>query len=332
MAAYYHDFSNPNPYLSTDPDDAGVRYRLSGDLLLVYNTARGVQRDSRPNRQRERSEIVRFSASASSRMGRYLRESVADYKYMHTLTYPSTYSNDGAVVKEHLRRYLQELTRISIRNGRKRECSHFWFLEFQSRGAPHFHIFTTDFYSFRRCAYLWYTIVSSGDEKHLKAGIRVEKLRKGRKGAISYARKYATKQAQKIVPPEYVSVGRFWGIHGLKKRMAADTVFYADSCLDDALMSIKTQINTTIKSLCDLGAIKMIKRTFGFAMFHINQVDHVHYTLTPWIQDANALQLRDDELFIDAEITPVDQFTSCFDIYSGERLTGSAAYRYITGW
>ena len=56
----------------------------------------------------------------------------------------------------------------------------------------------------------WYRIVGSGDEKHLQAGCRTERLRKP-DGARRYVVKEATKMYQKVVPAEYRNVGRFWG-------------------------------------------------------------------------------------------------------------------------
>jgi len=61
-----------------------------------------------------------------------------------------------------------------------------------------------------RCSASWYRFVGSGDEKHLAAGTRVERLRK-QDGARRYAVKYAGKMKQKHVPKDFRNVGRFWG-------------------------------------------------------------------------------------------------------------------------
>jgi len=266
MARQYHEYRNQSKYLSNDPDDAGLRYRVSGDLLLCYRTARG--RDD-IERGRTRSKIMEFTHGTSTRMAAYLRECVAPYSYMHTLTYPSDYPSDGHTVKYHLRRYCQELMRISKRNGRN-EAGIFWFIEFQKRGAPHFHLLTTDFYSFRRCQLLWYTIVNSGDIKHLKAGVRVERLKKGKKGMIAYAKKYAAKQEQKKVPEDYISVGRFYGMYGNKKRVAAGTTFYKDLFKKDGVTAYFDLLNVTINRFKQRGHIISIKVSEGFRMFHIS--------------------------------------------------------------
>lgn len=327
MGKSYNDNRTLSSYLSNDPDDAGLRYRVSGDLLLVYGTARAI--DSPRARSKERSAIVRFSAGAASRMGRYLRESVADYGYMHTLTYPSVYPSDGKLVKYQLRRYLQELTRISCANGRKDLCSHFWFIEFQKRGAPHFHIFTTEFIDYKKCAELWFDIVASGDSKHLQAGVRVEKLRKGRKGLICYAKKYAIKQSQKEVPELYSNVGRFWGIHGLKTRKAADIVFYTDSLRNQPIFELKAHLDSLIVCAIERKGLKLIKSDFNFRMFHVEHNDGIASLLLSEIRRlSNELQFMQEALF-DCEISSgYDNFYR-HDYITGVRYRGAELYRAI---
>jgi hypothetical protein len=305
MAISYHEFRNQSPYLSPFPDDWGVRYRLSGDLLLVYNTGRG--RPELQTARKKRGEITTFSHGTSNRMARYLRECEADYKYMHTLTYPSVYPTDGREVKYHLRRYCQELTRISKRL-KRRNTSIFWFIEFQQRGAPHFHLLTTDFYSYRRCAMLWYAIVGSNDLKHLEAGVRVERIRKGKKGMISYARKYARKQEQKEVPADYQNIGRFYGVYGLKKCVAATTTFFCDSLLKRDVLGQNERIIESIKSLIESNSIRLLKHSYGFRMFHIeslgdsyrlmNLIDDIDRKINRTTKLSDSFDLSDDALDI----------------------------------
>ena len=84
------------------------------------------------------------------------------------------------------------------------------YLEFQERGAPHFHILVDKEIPHQKVAKSWYRIVGSGDEKHLKAGTEVRAIRA--KDSIGYyLTTYMEKARQKSVPPEYEKVGRFWG-------------------------------------------------------------------------------------------------------------------------
>jgi hypothetical protein len=122
---------------------------------------------------------------------------------MITLTYPREFETDGKEVKRHLNLFLK-------RFDRKYGHYYLWFLEFQQRGAPHYHILST----FADVAIdklwlssAWYEIVGSGNRDHLLAGTRVERLRKP---GARYAVKYAYKMRQKSVPTEYQNVGRFY--------------------------------------------------------------------------------------------------------------------------
>jgi hypothetical protein len=125
---------------------------------------------------------------------------------MITLTYPADFPLDGVLVKKHF----ELIRKWFVAHGVKG----LWILEFQKRGAPHFHIFTPKI-NINKLALsrIWYKIVGSGDIRHLNAGTRVEWLRVEHATA-SYCCKYASKMYQKEVPEGYVSVGRFWGLFG----------------------------------------------------------------------------------------------------------------------
>jgi hypothetical protein len=183
-----------------------------------------------------RSEICEFSRKSRQRLAFVAANTDQVFQTMITLTYPGEYSTDGQQVKANFKAFLEWLTRdLGARP------SYLWFLEFQKRGAPHFHLLITyplprvwreetvnvnghqitrkrpsqaarDWIKhFRhRVSATWYRIVGSGDTRHLAAGTRVERIRKV-DGAARYAVKYALKMYQKTVPPEYRNVGRFWG-------------------------------------------------------------------------------------------------------------------------
>lgn len=241
--------SNTN-YVQISTEQAGHRhgkiYRASGPLFICKEVSRTVPHafvDS------TRGSVHEFSAGAATRMRRYLRECAAQYSHMVTLTYPGFYSSDGAATKEHLRRFLQELKRKVARDhGDTIHYSSFWFLEFQNRGAPHYHIFTTQFFDKQFIAQRWYEIVGSEDKRHLAAGTRVEKLAAGRGGTISYASKYANKQAQKLVPPGYEHVGRFWGVSGYRATMSADTFVSVSQLADPAVLHTTQKLFSLIQA------------------------------------------------------------------------------------
>lgn len=194
------------------------------NLLLLRSVPNGKfqQRSNLSDRKR----IKQFSTSSGSRMRRYLRCCRADYSVMLTLTYPFSFPVDGSESKEHLRKFIQELKRANSRDGVVREdrWSLFWFMEFQERGAFHYHIFINRRYDKKFVAELWYRIVGSEDERHLRAGTRIETIRSGRHGTVSYASKYAAKHEQKEIPDFLKNTGRFWGISGDRLAVAAATI------------------------------------------------------------------------------------------------------------
>lgn len=126
-----------------------------------------------------------------------------------TLTYPSDYSQNWEVWKAHLR---------ALRERIRREFGDLpglWKLEFQERGAPHFHVLLY-FPEGISISWIrpwfsrnWFEVVGSGDPKHLKAGTNVGRVH-GKAGKLMrYLSKYLAK-AQAVERP----TGRIWGVWG----------------------------------------------------------------------------------------------------------------------
>ncbi len=126
---------------------------------------------------------------------------------MITLTYPKTFPTDGRAVKKHMNALRERMRRMNWFT----EHSLVWFIEFQDRGAPHIHLFSTGWVSKGWIANSWADITGGNPE----ACSRVETLRHAR-AAGEYARKYACKKEQKDVPHDFVSIGRMWGCWGPK--------------------------------------------------------------------------------------------------------------------
>jgi hypothetical protein len=151
-----------------------------------------------------RGVIKSLSAKSANRL-KFNARNVTTARSLITLTYPKEFPTDGRVCRDHFKRFRQALQR--------RGLSGLWFREFQRRGAPHYHIFIDGTIRKGLVAKLWYQIVGSGDEKHLRAGTRVEAIKRPHAMA-AYAAKYAAKSEQKDVPEGFESVGRFWGVFG----------------------------------------------------------------------------------------------------------------------
>lgn len=152
-----------------------------------------------------RQPITEFTKSSRKNLAFVANNTDVIFDRMVTLTYPNIFPNDGRIIKKHLDAMLQWLRRRNI-------GGYLWFLEFQKRGAPHYHILLSggDFIDRYDLSERWYTIVGSNDKKHMESGTRIERGRSER-GLHRYAVKYAAKLRQKTVPKTFVSVGRLWG-------------------------------------------------------------------------------------------------------------------------
>jgi len=310
-----HDFSNENR------KKTGTTYYASGNLFIIKQTSKVV-----PNRFNNtvRSSISGFSASSACRMRRYLRVATSEYRYMLTLTYPGFYSSDGKESKEHLRKFLQELKREQARAesiGSYRctleqgnPYSSFWFLEFQSRGAPHFHILTTHEFNKKWISRKWFEIVGSDDIRHLQAGTNFEKIRLGRAGIASYAAKYAAKNIQKVVPDGYDNVGRFWGVSGDKSTVAADT-FVSHRDMDvPGVASALNRLVLTINMLQSEGFCEVLIKKQGVRVFVLKNRMACEYVR----RDVLFLSVKTGvlyDVFSDAELDgPVNVPRGTFDV------------------
>lgn len=150
-----------------------------------------------------RGAITRWSRASVRRFMLITKNARCEWVGLITLTYPSEYSADGKAVKKQLNSFLQYLRRLDV--------TYCWVLEFQLRGAPHFHILVSDYVPKDDVARRWFNIVGSGDEKHLRAGTRVEGVNGDKNRLLRYLFSYLRKADQKKVPEEYIGVGRFWG-------------------------------------------------------------------------------------------------------------------------
>jgi len=277
----------------------GIQYRASGNLLVISSRSKTVPAGYTGNR----GTVVGFSSGSGVRMRRYLRECTSDYGYMVTLTYPGEFPSNGTETKNHLRRFLQELQREALRQRKETAppLSAFWFLEFQGRGAPHYHIFTNHPVNKAWASKRWYDIVRSEDIRHLHAGTRCEKLMRGRAGTISYASKYASKMEQKLTPLGFENVGRFWGVYGIRTTMSADTfVSKAASESSNVKKAVKNLIKFT-KRCIDEGDAELIIRKNGVRVVSIHCRVAMR-RIRMLVSNISAQTLSSFDYFCDAEV------------------------------
>jgi hypothetical protein len=182
--------------------DAAISIEVYADLLKVKRLGQFAPVGGK------RGKVRGFSSASRKRFLESMAKSrcAANGAFV-TLTYPGQFSQDPKRWKRDLDVVLKRLKRIQP------SICGFWRLEFQKRGAPHFHIIlfgrTTNIARLRQWFKLaWYQVVESGDERHLRVGVRVD-LINSRRHAMAYASKYAAKIAD-----DEIEAGRLWGQFG----------------------------------------------------------------------------------------------------------------------
>ena len=147
--------------------------------------------------------IQSFSEQSARRLRHYLRNSMDLWKAMITLTYPAEYPCNGKTVKAQVDNFCHWL--------RRRQIKYFWILEFQRRGAPHFHFLTSAQIDKDIVSRKWYEVVASGDLRHLSAGTRCDVVR-NESHLMGYMVGYLKKLGYQKHPPKgFEQVGRWWG-------------------------------------------------------------------------------------------------------------------------
>lgn len=207
--------------------------------------------------------IKELSDSSLRRMKLHVRN-MPQANCIITLTYPAQFPSNGKTVKHHL-----ELMREWFRY---RGVSAFWFLEFQARGAPHFHLFTDNPVDAKELSRKWYEVVGSGDEKHLRAGTQIQRIRKPY-AIAAYAAKYATKAEQKAVPSDYSNVGRFWGGFGIY-RSVKSVVQHGEEFRDDTKLDVDTNAQAIYAAI---RSAKNLLKSRGYKV-----IDKGLYGITLW--------------------------------------------------
>jgi hypothetical protein len=164
----------------------------------IRDRVRGFSRTSRTNLLRRLASINRSAFRAFR--GRMI---------FVTLTYPKQYPEDPELCKRHLK---------ALRKRLQREFgtfAAFWRLGIQQRGAWHLHLLLFVGPSFgpidelrRFISSSWYEVTGKVSEGHLRAGTRVEAVKRW-KQVTSYVERYMAKPEEF---PEGLQTGRIWGV------------------------------------------------------------------------------------------------------------------------
>jgi hypothetical protein len=126
-----------------------------------------------------------------------------------TLTYPGEFPQDPVLCKGHLKALRKRLQRMYG------PFAAFWRMGIQQRGASHFHLLLFIGSSVGSISELrrfisssWYEVTGKVSEGHLRAGTRVEAVKRW-KEATSYVERYMAKSEEF---PEGLRTGRIWGV------------------------------------------------------------------------------------------------------------------------
>ena len=156
-----------------------------------------------------RGTVRSFSFRSRTRLLRLLaqcdRQQTSQSLFV-TLTYPRSFPTASSTYKRHLEMFAKRLLRRFPR------ASAIWKLEFQSRGAPHYHliILGVNYMAHQWVNRQWSEIISGEKSAGKKARTEVRRVEHYRR-TISYAAKYVAK-VQGTESAEHP--GRYWGIFG----------------------------------------------------------------------------------------------------------------------
>jgi len=218
------------------PDQINQFFPVAG--IWVYPGGVTVDRScnlvfNRASYSHVRGKVEMVSRRSLSNLALLVRSTNVKFRSLLTLTYGANYPMSGKLAKKHLNHFLVASKRAFG------AYDYIWVLEFQERGAVHFHIASTlpppGELEREEFARLWQRISTPESWMYCQldiVGRRLvqgqtlltdravldvhmhpnawEKVRKG-DSLHRYFAKYSTKIRQKEVPGWYSDVGRFWG-------------------------------------------------------------------------------------------------------------------------
>lgn len=174
------------------------RKRVKSDL-------KGLKEPIQRGTSQKRGKIIGYSERSKRRYRSLLRNTKKIWSHEMEVGYPADFPMNGKKVKRDIKLLKESLEKEypGIRWT--------WRLGFQQRKAPHVHFLTDRPIAYKWLARRWYEIVGSGDQRHLKAGTHVDKIRNTGK-MINYMVNYMADDEETEVPEGFEDVGRFWGV------------------------------------------------------------------------------------------------------------------------
>jgi hypothetical protein len=149
-----------------------------------------------------------FSRKSKSRL-RFLAANCADQLISQfCMTYGDVWPLNGRSLKADLHKFLVYLKRSFPHS------EYLWIAEFQTRGCPHFHLFTNievNQVNHQELTRIWHQVAGYGQDKHLRVHGHKSNFIPWKMLTGSYLCKYLDKEHQKAIPQGFQSFGRWWG-------------------------------------------------------------------------------------------------------------------------
>ncbi|MBV5330641.1 MAG: hypothetical protein JZU65_23925 [Chlorobium sp.] len=200
----------------------------------------------------DRTKIFSFSCSSQLNLLHTCRNSGHHIVSQFTCTYHEVWPENGVAIKKHMDVFRHRLTRKF-----GKDIHFIWCLEFQQRGAPHFHFFsdlevTPAVHSFLATSWVE---VSKGTPQSLKFHNHPSCfIPWSMKSGAYLAKEYIGKVEQKQVPENFQDVGRFWGASRNMKPQSS--LLYFDMQVLEVIKAVNRTLRIVTKhqekKLCDI--------------------------------------------------------------------------------
>jgi len=155
-----------------------------------------------------KKEIMEFTQNSERNLMFICRNSGHHIRSQIALTYHFNIPANGVELKKQMNCFLIAIQR------QYGKLYYLWVLEFQERGAPHFHFFSSlpqDDVICRVVGRIWNRVVKES-EQHLRFQQDSRSMISWKMTSGKYlSNSYISKQKQKQVPENFQNVGRFWG-------------------------------------------------------------------------------------------------------------------------
>jgi hypothetical protein len=214
-------------------------------ISRIYRSVKGGLRIERKSRikgsvpNNGNIQVSEFSERSRQNLAWVCSQSNPAMVSMITLTYQKS-PNNGKDAKYDLKVFLNSVRRNLP------DVKYIWFMEFQRRGAIHYHVLLSERVQptvYSRLSAIWSKIAigRGGNSRHIKwfNSRRRDKFWQDEKkvgGLARYGLKYALKLDQKICPQKISNCGRYWGC---SRGLVKETVLIQDykGLLPDGIMS-----------------------------------------------------------------------------------------------